>query len=181
MSYDDNDFEDYTGEDNSPAGLRKAIEKANARVKAAEKKAADAEERAAKAEGQAKKSTLTELLQKKGIKPGLVRFLEKDGVEATPEAVDAWVKENREDFNIQPAEPKGEQQEQEPAEEAPPANELPSDLVQAVQASQQIDASGVSPSEVGVLQRLQSINSDPSKTSLEELVAQLKDAGAPLV
>lgn len=176
--YDDFDNDDFDGEDNSPAGLRKALKKAQAEAKAAKDAAAAAEERATKAEQAAKKSTLQDVLSKKGLKPGLVRFLEQDGVEATGEAVDAWVKENGEFFNIKAEdEPQGQQEQQEQASE----DQIPADLAAALEASQRLDQSGVSPSDVGTMQRIQSLSTDPKKASFEDLVASLKEAGAPLV
>lgn len=175
------DFEDF--EDNSPAGLRKALEKANKRAKEAEAKIAEAEKRALAAEKTAKKSTLTEILREKKVPTALARFIEKDDVEADAGAVDAWLKENGELFNIKPAE-EAPAQEQQGQETAPvvetPGYDLPDDVVQALQVSQQIDATGVSPSEVGVLQRIQAISTDPSKVSYDQMIAELKATGAPM-
>lgn len=178
----DYDYEDFeNGEDNSPAGLRKALKKAQDAAKKERELREAAEAKAAAAEKTAKKSNLTEILKDKGVKPALVRFLEQDGVEATPEAVDAWVQENREVFNI-PTTP-AQDAEQEQHQEEPPAPEgvdnLPPELAEALRASQQLDASGVSPSEVGVLQRIASVSTDPSKGSYEQLIADLKAAGVP--
>lgn len=185
MSDTDYDFEDFeSGEDNSPAGLRKALKKALAEAKKANDALAAEKAARAEAEKSVKKSTLTELLTKKGIKPGLARWLEKDDVEATPEAVDAWVKENGEFFNIKAEQPKTEQvQETETHDDESQVeipDNLPPELVEALAASQQLDASGVSPSEVGVMQRLSSLKADPRKQSYEDVVAQLAALGAPI-
>ena len=186
MSDTDYDFEDFeNGEDNSPAGLRKALKKAQAEAKKANEALAEERKARTTAEQAVKKSTLTDLLKGKGIKPELARWLEKDDVEATPEAVDAWVKENGEFFNIK-AEKTEESTEQVQEQDAPDAEQeaaasaLPPELIAALQASQQLDASGVSPSDVSTITRLASVKADPRKVSYEDLVSQLAELGAPL-
>jgi hypothetical protein len=177
--YDD----DYTGDDHSPAGLRKALEKALAKAKEAEARAVKAEAAAADAQKVVRKSTLAEILKDKGVKPGLTRFLEKDDVEATPEAVDAWLTENGEFFNVK-AEATPEQT---PAADNDAHVDLTGHedvidpaLAEALQASQRLDQSGVSPSQVGTIQRVQGLSTDPSKGSFDDLVETLRQAGAPL-
>lgn len=178
MSDTDYDFDD--NEDNSPAGLRKALEKANKRAKDAEAKAAAAEDRAAKAEKTAKKSTLAEILRDKKVPQGLARFIEKDEVEATPDAVGQWLEENREFFNIPSAEQEQQEQQAEGEEQGPDGDVLPEDLVQALSLSREIDSAGVSQSAASTMQRISGLSTDPSKASYEQLVAELKAAGAPL-
>ena len=177
-NYDFDDFEDDN--DNSPAGLRKALKKAQAEAKRARDELAAEKEAREKAEKSVKKSTLTEILKAKGVKPGLARFLEKDDVEATPEAVDAWVKENGEFFNIKESADEGEQQLEEQGDDDEGEDIIDPALAQALQASQQLDSAGVSPHIVGLDKRLASISNDPSKGSYEDLVAQLAELGAPL-
>ena len=179
--YDDDDDDFDNGEDNSPAGLRKALKKALAEAKKAQDDLAAEKAARTAAEKTVKKSTLKEILESKGIKPGLTRWLEKDDVDATPEAVDAWVKENGEFFNIQPVAEQQQQQADQEQHGEESGDQLPDDLVAALQASAQLDASGVAPSQVGTMQRIQSLSTDPRKVSWDELVNGLKDAGAPLV
>lgn len=177
---DNYDFEDYEDEDNSPAGLRKALKKAQSDAKKAREELAAEKAARELAEKSVKKSTLTELLKDKGIKPGLARFLEKDDVEATPEAVDAWVKENGEFFNIKESVDKGEEQVEQDGDDDEGEDIIDPALAEALQASSQLDASGVSPHTVGLDKRLASISNDPKKGSYEDLVAQLAGLGAPL-
>lgn len=179
MSDTDYDIDDF--EDNSPAGLRKALKKAQDEAKKARDELAAEKAARAAAEKTAKKSTLTDILRDKGVKPGLARFIEQDDVEATPEAVGKWLDENGEFFNVKPAEQQAEQQENDEQEQvAPEGDALPDDLVNALQLSREIDNVGISQSEVGTMQRVAGLSTDPSKTSYEDLVAELKAAGAPL-
>lgn len=181
--YNDDIDDEFEPEDHSPAGLRKALEKAKREAKQAQAELAKEREARATAEGLVKKSTLKELLEKKGVKPGLARWLEKDDVEATPEAVDAWLTENGEFFNVKADAPK-EQAADEPQdqqEQEAPEDQIPEDLQLALQASARLDEAGVSPSEVGTMQRLVGMKVDPRKQSYDDLVEQLKEMGAPLV
>lgn len=181
--YDDID-DDFDDEDNSPAGLRAALKKAQAAAKKATEELAAEKAARAEAEKAVKKSTLKDLLESKGVKPGLARWLEKDDVEATPEAVDAWLKENGEFFNVKADAPKddsaGDGETQDEQGDDSPGDELPEDLELALRASARLDQSGVSTSEVGTMQRLAGLSTDPRKVSYEDLVKQLADLGAPL-
>lgn len=185
MSDYDKDFEDFEdGEDTSPAGLRKALAKAKREAAAEKKRADDAEAKAAEATKAVKKSTLADLLKDAGIDPKFAARADRDGAEATADGVKAWVEENKDFYQFTaPKAAEGEQseeQEQQDQGEAQSDSGLAPELVQAIQASQQLDASGVSPSEVGVLQRIQSISSDPNKVSWDQMIADLKAAGAPM-
>jgi hypothetical protein len=179
----ENPDDDFEPDDHSPAGLRKALEKAKREAKQAQAELAKEREARTAAEGLVKKSTLKDLLEKKGVKPGLARWLEKDDVEATPEAVDAWLKENGEFFNVKAEAPKVEPKPDEQVDEQEieaPEDQLPQDLVEALQASQQLDQAGISPSDVGTMQRLAGLKADPRKQSYDDVVKQLEEMGAPL-
>ena len=189
MSDYDNDFEDFEGgEDNSPAGLRRALKKAQAEAKKATEALAAEREARATAEKAVKKSTLADLLKDAGIDPKFAARADRDGAEATADGVKAWVEENKDFYNFG-AKKAAEEKETEQAQESEAADDesqaeipegLSPELVEALTASQQLDASGVTPSEVGVLQRLSSIKADPHKKSYEDLVAELAALGAPI-
>ena len=176
--YDNDDFDD--DQDHSPAGLRKALEKAKREAKEANARADKAEAEKADALKTVKKSTLKDILEKKGVKPGLTRFLEQDNVEATAEAVEAWLQENGEFFNVKANAPKDEAGD-EVVDDAGDEDVIDPELAAALEASQRLDQSGVSPSQVGTMQRIKALPTDPSKASWEDLVNGLKEAGAPLV
>lgn len=183
MSDYDNDFEDFEdGTDTSPAGLRAALKKAKREAAAEKKRADEAEAKFAEASKTVKKSTLADLLKDAGIDPKFAARADRDGAEATADGVKAWIEENKDFYTFTaPKADEGEkdaQQEQQDQGDAQASN-LPPELVAAIQASQQLDASGVSPSEVGVLQRIASVSDDPGKVSWDQMLADLKAAGVP--
>lgn len=94
--WDDDDDDTSGQESNLVKDLRKQLEKA----RAAEKELAEKVD----ALGKAQRSTsLKEVLASKQLNPKLAVFYPADG-EATPEAVEAWVKEYADVFGIQPRE-----------------------------------------------------------------------------
>ena len=172
MSDNYDEYDDF--EDNSPAGLRKALKKAQDALKAEKKAREDAEAKAAAAEGLAKKASISDLLRAQGIDPKFARLADRDGAEATEEGVKAWVEENKDFYNF--GAPKRESVQQDGADEEP---EEDSEYEAAIRASQSLDAQGVSPSEVDITKKIQGI--DLSKVSgRDELLQKLQELGAPL-
>ena len=174
------EYDDDTFDNGGPADLRKAYEKAKREAREAQK-ALEAEKAARiAAEKKVRSTTLTEILRDKKVNTKVARFLEKDGVEATPEAVDEWLKENGEFFNVRPAADAQQETTDEVVEDVP-EDAIPDELANGIQLSQRLDSAGVSPSEVDTIQRINSIPADPNKVqSYEDLVAQLAEIGAPL-
>jgi len=172
------DYYDDDETQNGPKALRELVEKQSKELKKLQDDLAAEREARTKAEQAVKSTSLSTILRDKGVKPGLAKWLEKDEVEASPEAVDAWLKENGEFFNVKPAEPeKAEPQADEPQGES---NVSP-ELEQALRAAQGLDASGVSPSEVDVIKKVMSVSDDPAKAgSYEDLVAALAGTGVDL-
>lgn len=168
---------DYDGDldNDGPGGLRRALEKAQKAAKDAIARAEKAEADRAEALKSVRSQSLTSLLRDKGVKPALAKWLEKDDVDATPEAVDAWLKENGEFFNVKPAEPSKEVQ----AEDNEPQGQpnIPEGMEAAIRASQSLDASGVSPSEVDAVTKIRSVDTDPYKVTEEQLREQLAALG----
>jgi hypothetical protein len=164
---------DEDGNENGPKALREHAKKLEKQLADLQKRFDEEQAARAAAEKAAKSQSLNSILRDKGVKPGLARWLEKDGVEATAEAVGAWLKENGEFFNVKATEPvEKATNEDEPAGEPSVSPETEA----AIRASQGLDASGVSPSEVDVMQKLQSI--DVSKfNSPEELQAAIAATG----
>lgn len=92
------DFDDFDDDQQSgPKALRDQLKKEQAARKKLEADLAEIKQRAEKAEQAAKRQTLAELFKEAGV-PRAARWAEKDGIEPTKEAVDAWLKENAEDF-----------------------------------------------------------------------------------
>lgn len=169
-TYDYDDTDDF-----GPGDLRKLVSKLQKQVKDLEKERDTEREARATAEKKAKSASLTDILREKGVKPALAKWLDKDEVEATPEAVDAWLKENGEFFNVKPAEP---EQAADADDESGPDNVDPEQAA-AIAASQNLDAAGVTPAEVNVMQKLSAINPD-SFESTDALLAKLAELGAPV-
>lgn len=164
------DYDDEYG--NAPKALRdhaKALEKQLADL---QKKFEDEAKARQVAEKAAKSQTLTSILREKGIKPQLAKWLEKDEVEANAEAVDAWLKENGEFFNVKPA---ADPEVPAPETDEPGVPNVDPELEAALRASQQLDASGVTPGEASIVAKLQSV--DVSKLSEEQLYEHFRSLG----
>jgi hypothetical protein len=140
MSYDAYDDDD---QQQSGGALRAQLEKALKDLKAVQ-------EENAKLSANVKTATLENLLRDKQVPPNIQRWMKRDGVEPTAEAVDKWIAENGEDFGYKPGvqtgnvtdsaeKPEGQQS---PAEEAPAASAV---------------ASVLTPEDVATLQRLQGL------------------------
>jgi len=162
FDYDDND------QSNGPKALRELVEKLQKQVKDHEK-ALEAE-RAEKAtlSAQVKKSSLAGLLKAAGVPEKFAARADKDGADATEDGVKAWIEENKDFYNFGAAPA--------PVVVADPdgAPNVSAELEQALRASQSLDASGVTPSEVQVTDRIKSI---PLNISEAELLKQFEDLG----
>lgn len=164
-------YDDDTN-DNGPKALRDLVEKLQKELKDQKKAFEALETEKATLSAQVKKSSLASLLKAAGVPEKFAARADKDGAEATEDGVKAWIEENKDFYNFgavapvedaKPAEPEGQE------------NVSP-ELRAAVQASQALDASGVTPSDVNVIDKLQSI--DPSSYgSFEELQAAIAQAG----
>lgn len=195
MAYDD-EYDEQGQESGSE--LRKQLEKAlKANKELAEK--VSAFESAEKAK-QARESLET-ILKDKGVKPGLVKWLEKDGVEPSKDAVDKWLSENGEFFNVTAdgktddektndssgqGEPNGQEQHQAQSQSADPFADLPPELrtaFQAMAAGQALESEAVSvqvdPKAEGVVQRSLEVVGENAKSEADVLSALVK-LGAPV-
>lgn len=161
----DNYYDDDNDRDNGPKALRELVEKLQKQVKDHEK--ALETERAEKATlaAQVKKSSLAELLKAAGVPEKFAARADKDGAEATEDGVKAWIEENKDFYNFSAAKP---------AEVVEPDGQenVSDELRQAIKASQALDSSGVTPSEVNITDRIQSISTNITEAQLlEELKA----------
>jgi hypothetical protein len=160
MPYDD-EQDDYS--QNAPKALREALEKAQKALAAAQAENASLAKQVSSAK-------LTDILREKNVPPKIQRWIKRDEVDSSPEAVDKWLAENGEDFGWTPGssakEPEGEQSK---PEEAPAAQTTPSVLsdedVAAYQRANQLSAQGVG----------QTITSDQQKAQVDAVAAQLTD------
>ena len=139
MSYEYDEHDDFDANDQNPGNLRKALEKANKRAEAAEKLNADLQK-------SVNEFRLTSVLAAKSVPANIQRWMKRDGVEPTAEAVDQWLAENGEDFGWKPGSTAEKPEGQESApEEAPAAAQsvLTPEDVAAGQRIQQISSTGV--------------------------------------
>lgn len=140
MSYEyDADDNDFDQNDQSAGGLRKALEKANKALAAEQAKTAELSK-------SVNEFRLTSVLAAKQVPANIQRWMKRDGVEPTAEAVDQWLAENGEDFGWKPGSTAEKPEGQESApEEAPAAAQsvlTPEDIA-AQQRIQQVSATGV--------------------------------------
>lgn len=162
----DYDYDDEN--DSNPGNLRKALEKALKAAKDAEARATAAESAKAELEGKFKSQSLASLLSERKVPAGLAKFM--GDTEATAEAVDAWLKENGELFNLKPkadSEPADEQDDSE-------QDEVDEDLANALDLSAQLDAQGASAPLRGVDKAIHDL---PDNLSYEEGLAQMRALG----
>lgn len=162
--YNDDDYDD------NPAGLRAALKKAQKEAREATARAEQAEADRAAALKSVKSQSLASLLADAKAPAGLAKWLEKDDVEASKEAVESWLKENGELFNLKPQKeaPVDEVVDEEPEDEVDP------ELAEALDQSSQLDALGASKP----LREINKAISDiPDNLSFEEGVAQMRALG----
>lgn len=102
---DDDEFDfDFSGQGND--ALKQARKAARDNAKLVKELRAQLEEQGqtlASLQTEKRQSTVADLLKAKGANPSLARWLAKDDVEATDEAVSKWLDENGEVFGYKPA------------------------------------------------------------------------------
>lgn len=94
----DDDFEEQHQGD-GPADLRKAHRAATRKAKELEKQLAEAQEQIKNLTGKVRGTSISEVLQAKGVNPKVAKLIPSD-VEATDEAVTKWLDEFGDVFNI---------------------------------------------------------------------------------
>lgn len=162
MSYGYDD--DSNDEQQNGGALRAQLEKALKDLKAAQ-------EENAKLSKNVKTATLDTVLRDKNVPANIQRWIKRDEVEPTPEAVDQWLAENGTDFGYKPggetAAEKPSEGQQVPATEAPTEPAVPSVLT---------------PEDVAQLERLQgllaqgvgqTVFSDAATTAVSTVESQL--------
>lgn len=100
-NYDLSDFdEDNVAANDAMGQLRKALKAQQKLVKDRDAELATVKEELTTLKGQVSSTTIAGLLEAKGAKPGLAKFM--SDVEATDEAVTKWLTENGEIFGYKP-------------------------------------------------------------------------------
>lgn len=155
--FDDDEFENESG--NTPSGLRKALDKAN-------KAKADLEKQLADLRKEVTSQRLSDLMRDRKVPANIQRWMKRDEVEATPEAVDKWLAENGEDFGWKP---EAEKEPETPATKEPevaPKVEQQSVLSQEdIEAYLRQQALGQEPN--------QAIPLDPVKAAVDNVAANI--------
>ena len=137
MSYEYGD--DANDSENGPKALREALEKANKALAAEQAKTAELTK-------SVNEFRLTSVLAAKNVPANIQRWMKRDGVEPSAEAIDQWLAENGEDFGWKPGSTAEKPEGQESApEEAPAAAQsvLTPEDVAAQQRIQQVSSTGV--------------------------------------
>ena len=162
--YDDED------QSNGPKALRELVDKLQKQVKEQEKALEAEKAEKATLSAQVKKASLADLLKKAGVDPKFATRADKDGADATEDGVKAWIEENKDFYNFGAVKP---------AEAQEPAGEpnISPEMAAAITASQSLDSSGVAPSEVNVLEKIQSMDTNPRRVTEQQLQDQLKALG----
>ncbi len=166
--YDDADDSNNEQEDrNSPKSLRDALKKAQSELKALNK-AFEAEKQArAELDSKVKEQSLGDLLREKGVPDKVSKWLKRDNVEGTAEAVDAWLAENGADFGWNP-DAKVE------ADAAPEDSYLSDEDEASMLRLQGIDEHSVAPTNTSsALNKIAAL--DKQELTFDELAAALKD------
>lgn len=168
------DYDEFDNDENGPKALRDHVKNLEKQLAAANEEKDDLMAQVTDLSGRVKKASLADLLKEKGIDPKFASRADRDGAEPTAEGVEAWIEENRDFYNFgtsAKADPEGE-----PSGEPEGEPTIPDGMDEGVRAGQALDASGVAPSEVTQLSKLQSI--DPTKfNSRAELEAAIAAAG----
>ena len=157
MSYDDEH-----DEQNGPKALREALEKANKRLAELEKSSAEKDKRLAE-------TTLANILRDKGVPANIQRWIKRDEVAPTEEAVSKWLDENGADFGYQPGateESEGGTPKEAPAQAAPAAAEsvLTPELVGMLKGVQEAFGAGTSGPR---------LPPDAAKAAVDDVASQL--------
>jgi hypothetical protein len=161
----DNYYDDDNDQKDGPKALRDLVEKLQKELKAekAAREASDAEK--ATLSAQVKKSSLASLLKAAGVPEKFAARADKDGAEATEDGVKAWIDENKDFYNFGPATPVVEVQEPDGEPNVSP------EMRDALAASRALDSAGVTPSDVNITDRIQSISATTEEQLLEEMRA----------
>lgn len=172
---DDDEFEDES--QNAPKDLRRALSKANKQLAELAKQNEELNKKLAS-------QSLSSLMSEKKIPANIQRWMKRDGVEPTAEAVDKWLEENGSDFGWKPEGEVQEPQAQETQQAQAPAQQgvlSPEDAaqLQRLQAMGQApaDPPAIDPMKAVVDQVANSINID---TDFDAVARALKAAGIPI-
>lgn len=179
--YDEQDEQN----ENGPKALREALEKANKELKALR----EANE---KAQADLAKQSLANVLRDKKVPDSIQKWIKRDEVAPTEEAVDKWLEENGSDFGWKPGgqeASEGAKPEEAPTQGAPaPQASVLSEAEIAAYARVQAALGGTSGApaipadqqKAAVDAVASQVNLGYSATNYEDVVRMLRDKGIPM-
>lgn len=94
--------DEYDGEADAPRGLRDAYRALKSEFKKMETSLSKAQADLADAQKATKQATFEQLLADKNVPAKVARWMKRDEVDPTSEAIDKWLAENGEDFGWKP-------------------------------------------------------------------------------
>lgn len=179
--YDEQDEQN----ENGPKALREALEKAN-------KKLAELEKANAEKDTQLAKQSLANVLRDKKVPDSIQKWIKRDEVAPTEEAVEKWLEENGSDFGWKPGgqeASEGAKPEEAPTQGAPaPQASVLSEAEIAAYARVQAALGGTSGApaipadqqKAAVDAVASQVNLGYSATNYEDVVRMLRDKGIPM-
>ena len=179
-AYDEHEYE--TEQQDGPKALREALEKAN-------KEKAELAKQVAELNSKVSQFSLAQVLSDKKVPANVAKWLKRDNVEPTAEAVDKWLNENGADFGWKPGAVQ-EASEGATAEEAQaqgqatvptPESVLSPELIAAYETIQAA-LNGASGAATSPLDAYESATAQIASQdlSVEDTIAALRNAGIPL-
>ena len=165
---------DADSDEQGPKALREHLKQVEKQRKDLEKALEDMRAENAKLLKDTRESKLGNLLRDKQVSPRIAKWIARDEVEATEEAVTKWLEENGEDFGYKPGQAEKPADQQQQAQQAV-VSQNEQDAYTAVLGLREGQADIPSPID----QRLTELGS--KATSFDEVVAALREMQAPLV
>lgn len=173
--------DDLNENEQGPKALRDAVEKANKELKALR-------EQNEKLQKQVATQGLEKILADKKVPANVQRWLKRDDVEPTAEAVDKWLSENGADFGWKPGETEGSEDatsEEAPAQAAPAAQSvLTPELSEALARFNEVFGAGSGAPVMPADQVKAAVDDVAGQvdvgTDYNQVVAMLRDKGIPM-
>lgn len=178
--------DDFTGQGDGPAELRKAQRAASRKVKELEKQLAERDEQIKTLTEKTRTVDLGDLLQKNGANRKVAALVPKD-VELSEEAVKAWLDEYKDVLNITVTDPGQDAEKDAPPEpvdddttQGSDVADIPPEVLAAVQQYAELGGSGGTPVPAGAVGNLVS-DVEANAKSLEDVLKIMSKHGLETV
>ena len=167
----------------APAGLRDHAKNLEKQLKEQQKLYADLQKQYAEIEKAQKKASLDGILREKQVPPRIAKWLTRDEVEPTEEAVSKWLEENGEDFGFKPGTkeaPKQDATEQVEPEQESVLNEDDTALLNGWASLDESRPGGGTGERMD--DRIKDVEARASRAnaSFDDLVKMMQEAGIPM-